>query len=376
MDIALHPEFEDNGLVYFSHAVASPDEDKLHATGLSRGRLKGNQIVDVEQLLVAEPYTKSPANFGGALEFDGDGLLYLGVGDRSVNVRAQKLGIPHGKILRLSDDGTAAPGNPFAGDPTADDRIYALGVRNTQGLVYDPVSGDLFQTGHGPMGGDEVNIIKAGGNYGWPVITYGSNYTTEKIGLGTARDGMEQPLYFYLPSIAASPIEIYRGDMFPEWEGHLLVGALRGAHVSKLALVDGQVRSERGILQEAKGRIRDIKVGPDGSLYILAQNGGRLLRLFRDPGREGLDPAKERQGVTVYQQLCSTCHSSGQDLVPQLNDPGAWESRLSKGLAVLYENTMNGIGDMPEKGLCSNCSDAEIKAAVNFMVKRLQTGTD
>lgn len=372
MDIALHPDFDSTGWVYFSHAVANPGEEELYATGLSRGRLEGNQLLEVERLLVAEPFTKSPANFGGALEFDANGLLYVGVGDRSVNFRAQETSSLHGKILRISDDGAAAPENPFAGNPAVDDRIFALGVRNTQGLVYDPVSGHMFQTEHGPMGGDEVNIIEAGKNYGWPVITYGANYTTAKIGLGTAQEGMVQPVYYYTPSTAISPITIYRGAMFPEWEGHLLVGALRGAHVSKLALVDGQVRSERAILKEAKGRIRDLKVGPDGSLYILVQNGGRLLRLYRDPEREGLEPQKERDGVTVYRQLCSTCHSSGQDLTPQLDDPKAWEPRLAQGTEALYLNTINGLGDMPAKGLCDNCSDEEVRAAVDFMVNRLK----
>lgn len=371
MDIALHPDFANNGLVYFSHAVASPDERELYATGLSRGRLEGHQVLEVEQLLVAEPFTSSPANFGGALEFDGDGLLYLGVGDRSVNYRSQETSSLHGKILRLTDTGAAAPGNPFVNDPAVDDRIYALGVRNTQGLVYDAVSGQIFQTEHGPMGGDEVNIVEAGKNYGWPVVTYGANYTTEKIGLGTALEGMQQPLYYYTPSIAISPITIYRGAMFPEWEGHLLAGALRGAHVSKLALIDGQIRSERSILKEAKGRIRDLKVAPDGSLYVLVQNGGRLLRLYRAPERQDLEAPKERQGATVYRQLCSTCHSSGQDLMPQLNDPQAWQPRLAQGIESLYRNTIDGIGDMPAKGLCENCSDAELRAAVDFMVKRL-----
>ena len=375
MYIALHPDFASNGLVYFSHAVASPDGEERYATGLSRGRLEGNQLLDVERLLVAEPFTSSPANFGGALEFDAEGLLYLGIGDRSVNYRAQETDSLHGKILRLSEDGTAAPGNPFVGDPAVDDRIYALGVRNTQGLVYDRVSGHMFQTEHGPMGGDEVNIIEAGKNYGWPVITYGANYTTAKIGLGTAQDGMEQPLYYYTPSTAVSPITIYRGDMFSEWEGHLLVGALKGAHVSKLALVDGQIRSARAILQEAKGRVRDLKVGADGSLYVLVQNGGRLLRLYRDPEREDLDRPMERNGVTVYRQLCSTCHSSGQDMILQLNDPKAWEPRLAQGIEMLYRNTIDGIGDMPAKGLCDNCSDAEIRAAVDFMVARLAAQT-
>ncbi len=370
MDIALHPEFETNRLLYFTHAAESPEAPGHYTTALSRGRLNDLALENVERLLTAEPFTRAPANLGGAIAFDAAGYLYVGIGDRTVNTRAQDLTSLHGKILRLMDDGSTPADNPFVGVSDVDARIYASGVRNTQGLVFDSISGQLFQTEHGPMGGDEVNIIEAGLNYGWPTITYGANYTTEKIGLGTRHEGMQQPLYYYLPSIAASPVTLYRGDMFPEWEGHLLVGALRGAHVSKLALVEGQVRSERGILVEAKGRFRDIKVANDGSLLLLVQNGGRLLRLRRDPQLSN-DATKARDGSTLYRQLCSSCHSAEVPGAPNIDIPADWEGRLSLGLDVLYQNTLDGIGDMPARGLCENCSDAEIRSAVEFMLKRV-----
>lgn len=343
MDIALHPEFETNRLLYFTHAAESSEAPSHYTTALSRGRLNGSTLENVERLLTAEPFTRAPANLGGAIAFD--------------------------------DDGSIPADNPFVGVADVDARIYASGVRNTQGLVFDTLSGQLFQTEHGPMGGDEVNIIEAGLNYGWPTITYGANYTTEKIGLGTRHEGMQQPLYYYLPSIAASPVTLYRGDMFPEWEGHLLVGALRGAHVSKLALVDGQVRSERGILVEAKGRFRDIKVADDGSLLLLVQNGGRLLRLRRDPQLSN-DATKARDGSTLYRQLCSSCHSAEVPGAPNIDIPADWEGRLALGLDVLYQNTLDGIGDMPARGLCENCSDAEIRSAVEFMLKRVVLARD
>tara|TARA_R110001599_G_scaffold1478_1_gene7250 strand:- start:1720 stop:3315 length:1596 start_codon:yes stop_codon:yes gene_type:complete len=371
MDIALHPDFTQNRLVYFTHAAKHREEPARYTTALSRAQLKGNALEHVERLLTADPFTKAPANFGGAIAFDAAGYLYVGIGDRTKNTRAQDMGSLHGKILRLMDDGSIPTDNPFVEQPGIDPRIYAAGVRNTQGLVFDTASGKLFQTEHGPMGGDEVNVIEAGRNYGWPTITYGANYTTEKIGLGTRHDGLQQPLYFYLPSIAASPITIYHGAMFPEWEGHLLVGALKGAHVSKLALVDGQIRSEHGILQEAKGRIRDLKVASDGSLYLLVQNGGRLMRLHRDPQGEALEGAKARDGYTLYQQLCSSCHSAGLEGVPQLDQPSQWEGRREQGIDALYRNTLEGIGDMPARGLCDNCSDEEIRGAVEFMLKKL-----
>ena len=371
MDIALHPDFTQNRLVYFTHAAKHSEEPARYTTALSRAQLKGNALEHVERLLTADPFTKAPANFGGAIAFDAAGYLYVGIGDRTKNTRAQDMGSLHGKILRLMDDGSIPTDNPFVEQPGIDPRIYAAGVRNTQGLVFDTASGKLFQTEHGPMGGDEVNVIEAGRNYGWPTITYGANYTTEKIGLGTRHDGLQQPLYFYLPSIAASPITIYHGAMFPEWEGHLLVGALKGAHVSKLALVDGQIRSEHGILHEAKGRIRDLKVASDGSLYLLVQNGGRLMRLHRDPQGEALEGAKARDGYTLYQQLCSSCHSAGLEGVPQLDQPSQWEGRREQGIDALYRNTLEGIGDMPARGLCDNCSDEEIRGAVEFMLKKL-----
>ncbi|MDP4650652.1 MAG: PQQ-dependent sugar dehydrogenase [Haliea sp.] len=371
MDIALHPQFGSNHLVYFTHAMESPNKPAHYATALSRAQLVDDELLNVELLLVAEPYTRAAANFGGAIAFDSAGYLYVSIGDRTINTRAQDPRLLHGKILRLTADGSTPADNPFIGSSEVDPRIYAMGVRNAQGLVFDTISELLFEAEHGPMGGDEVNIIEAGRNYGWPTITYGANYTTENIGLGTHLAGMEQPLYFYLPSIAASPITIYRGTMFPEWEGHLLVGALKGAHVSKLALVDGQVRSARAILSEAKGRIRDLKVASDGSLYLLVQNGGRIMRLHRNPNGNDAEASKEREGVTLYTQLCSTCHSSGQPDVPQIDRPQDWETALAQDIGVLYKNTLLGIGDMPAKGLCENCTDDEIRAAVDFMVAKV-----
>jgi glucose/arabinose dehydrogenase/cytochrome c5 len=375
MDLALHPAFAENGLIFFSHAVrgekGGKGEGELYAMAVSRARLEGNALVDLQQIFLAEPFTRSNSNLGGALEFDGQGNLLVGSGDRSVNHRAQDPRHLHGKIIRIDIQGRAPADNPFVADGRTDDRIYALGVRNTQGLVLDGATGKLYETEHGPMGGDEVNVIEAGRNYGWPMITYGANYTTEKIGVGTALPGLEQPLFYYLPSIAISPVTIYRGAMFPEWEGDLLVGALKGAHVSKLDIVDGRVISAQTILDEAGGRIRDLKVAADGSIYILVQNGGKLLRLHRDPDREGLESPGQRRGVTVYQQVCRSCHSSGQRLIPQIGDRAAWAERLPKGRELLYQHTLEGFNGMPPRGLCDSCTDEEIGAAVDYMIQRV-----
>jgi glucose/arabinose dehydrogenase/cytochrome c5 len=372
MDIALHPSFEQNRLIYFSHAVRSEGEEELYATAVSRARLVGNQLHAVEQIFVATPFVKTRSNFGGALEFDDQGYLYLGSGDRGQNWRAQNPTLLNGKIIRLEDSGAIPADNPFVADPDIDNAIYVVGVRNPQGLDFDIESGKLYETEHGPMGGDEVNIIERGKNYGWPTITYGANYTTQRIGLGTAREGLEQPLFYYLPSLAISPITIYRGEMFPEWEGDLLVGALKGAHISKLDLVDGQVKSMQSILGEVDGRVRDIKVAADGSIYVLVQNGGRLFRLYRDPEREGLEQPKLRPGKMLYSTACGSCHSSGQALIPQLNDASAWPERLAQGDAVLYAHAIDGYRGMPPKGLCDSCSDEEIRLAVDYMLEQIK----
>lgn len=375
LDVALHPQFSRNGLIYFSHAVEDPQDSKLRALAVSRARFDGASITEVQQLLVAEPFGKSPSNFGGALEFDRQGLLYVATGDRSRRDQSQNPGALTGKILRLQDDGSVPPDNPFIGvanpyNPKLmiDSRIYAMGVRNPQGLHYDAVSSIMYETEHGPMGGDEVNRIDAGGNYGWPVITYGANYSTELIGRGSAMAGMVQPLFYYLPSLAISPIAVYRGDMFGEWDGDLLVGAMKSSAVSKLDVVEGSVKSERQILQEVRGRVRDIKVAADGSIYLLVQNGGRVLRLSRDPALLG---GKVRDGRQIYNIACVTCHQSGTTDVPALRDAKAWSARVAKGREALYASALEGIGNMPARGFCENCTDEEIRQAVDYMLDEI-----
>lgn len=374
MDIALHPDFAGTGLVYFSHAVRATGADEGLATAISRARLRGNTLQDVTQIFVATPYGKSASNFGGALAFDRKGLLYIATGDRSERNHSQDRLSLRGKILRLTDTGAVPLDNPFVGQAGTADEIYAFGVRNPQGLVFDEFSGDLYSAEHGPMGGDEINRVVRGKNYGWPRITHGANYTTRKIGLGSAAAGLEQPLYYYLPSMAISPVEIYHGSMFPEWEGDLLVGMLKGAHVSKLDLLDGAVISEQRILVELYDRVRDVKVADDGSLYILGQK-GRLYRLFRGgPDARGLETVKARGGRHVYQVVCASCHSAGLDQIPQLADAAVWAPRLAQGKKALYRHSIEGFGSMPPKGLCEGCLDGEIRSAVDYMVREIRKG--
>jgi cytochrome c5 len=222
------------------------------------------------------------------------------------------------------------------------------------------------------MGGDEVNLIGRGKNYGWPIITYGLNYTYRLIGEGTEKEGMEQPLFYYLPSIAVSPIAVYRGEMFEEWDGDLLVGALKGAAISKLDLVGGRILSEYPILSELKERVRDIKVAPDSSIWVLVES-GELYRLSRESNPVQEEAAiGQRDGETIYLLVCSGCHDRNAPGVPQLADKADWSGRLDKGPQALYSNTIKGYNDMPEKGLCEDCTEDELKRAVNFMRNKLQ----
>lgn len=374
-DIALHPRFDTNHRIYFSYSTQEPESGK-YATVFSTAVMEGDRLTNVQELLKSTPYAKSKSNFGGAIAFDNEGFLYLATGDKSVRAQSQNNSFLNGKILRLHDDGRVPTDNPFVGQGDFRPEIYATGVRNPQGLVFDREGRYLYATEHGPMGGDEVNVIESGKNYGWPTITYGMNYTAKPIGVGKKAPGLEQPLYYYLPSTAISPIEIYYGDMFPEWQGHLLVGALKGRHVSMIDATDGVVRSEQRILKEAKGRVRDIKVAPDGSVYLLIQNGGRVLRLHRplEKDDQKLVVVGERSGRDVYRMVCASCHRNETPGVPQRRDVDFWNTRIAEvGMDSLYRNTIDGINAMPARGLCEDCTDVELRRAVDFLVKRART---
>ena len=369
LDVALHPEYTDNGRIYFSYSMADEATGKYFLTAVSTAILNGNQLEDVHQILAAAPFGWSPSNFGGALEFDADGYLFVSVGDRSEHQYSQHGDRLEGKLLRLNDDGSVPGDNPFVGDDSVDDRIYAIGVRNAQGLYFDQQTGQLFESEHGPLGGDEVNVITAGANYGWPDITYGKNYTTANIGVGTHSEGMQQPLFYYLPSEAISPLTMYRGSMFPEWEGDLLVGTLKGKHISKLDLDGGVIRSEYPILNELNARIRDIKVASDGSVYILVQT-GVLYRLYREPAGEFVAPPAE--GQQVYEMVCAGCHDAGAGEAPQLGSVSDWQDIRQQPFQVTLQHTINGYNDMPERGLCGICADEHLEAAVKYMLDQAQ----
>jgi glucose/arabinose dehydrogenase len=277
-DVVLHPQFEKNRLVYLAYAARG---DGGVGTELARGRLAGERLEDVQVLFRQSPKGRAGQHFGGRIVFDRAGYLYLTLGDRGEKERAQRPDDHAGSVIRLHDDGRVPADNPFAGKPGWKPEKYTLGNRNMQGAALHPQSGVLWVHEHGPQGGDEVNIIRAGANYGWPVITYGVNYGIgTKIGEGTRKAGMEQPIHVWVPSIAPSGMAFYTGERFLRWKGSLFVGALRGAVLVRLALDGEKVVKEERLLQNELGRIRDVRMGPDGFLYLLTDDSeGILARL-------------------------------------------------------------------------------------------------
>jgi glucose/arabinose dehydrogenase len=278
LDVALHPKFAENGWVYLSYAAR---DGTGVGTEVVRGRLAGGRLVDLQPIFRMQPKSGGGRHFGSRLVFDRAGYLFVTLGDRGEQDRAQRLDDHAGKIVRLHDDGRVPPDNPFVKQTGAKPEIYSLGNRNVQGAALHPRTGALWAHEHGPQGGDEVNVIRAGINYGWPVITYGVNYGIgTRIGEGTAKPGMAQPVLRWVPSIAPSGMAFYEGDRFPRWKGDLFVGALRDRMLVRLRLDGDKVVKEERMLQGALGRIRDVRAGPDGLIYLLTdESGGRLLRL-------------------------------------------------------------------------------------------------
>jgi len=282
LDVTTHPHFAQNGLVYWSYAGGEPGGGNV-GTEVARGKLSGNaktgyQLSDVEVIFRQAPKLGATVHFGSRLVWNRDGNLFVTLGERGQMQEAQNLGVHLGKVLHITDAGKIPPGNPFANNPNARPEIFSYGNRNVQGAALHPTTGELWAHEHGPQGGDEVNIIRAGRNYGWPVITYGVNYVTgTKIGEGTEKAGMEQPLWKWVPSIAPSGMAFYTGDRFPKWKGNLFVGALAGQLLVRLTLDGNTVVREERI--RGTGRTRDVRMGPDGNLYVLSESEGALLKL-------------------------------------------------------------------------------------------------
>lgn len=274
MDVLVHPDFADNGWVYLSYTVA---DGKRYSTRVSRARLVDGALVDAETLYTAHPYFRERRHFGSRLLL-ADGYLFFTVGDRGNRDLAQRLETDNGKVIRLFEDGGIPPDNPFVGVSGARPGIWTYGHRNPQGIARHPGNGTIWVSEHGPQGGDEINALSAGTNYGWPLATYGEEYGGGPIGEGTHREGTAQPLVYWVPSIGVSNIDFYSGALYPGWEPSLLVAALKFGRIGRLQLEGDGLGTETRLLANLKMRIRDVQVGPDGRVYALAA-GSRLIRL-------------------------------------------------------------------------------------------------
>jgi glucose/arabinose dehydrogenase len=273
MDIVLHPDFKENNWLYFSYASEDTGE-KGGNTTISRAKLINNNLVDLEVLYKASPNTRKGQHFGGRLTFDNENYLYFSVGDRgNRDVYPQDINLDGGKIYRINDDGSIPSDNPFFNNPNAKKAIYSYGHRNPQGMFKHPITGKIWTNEHGPRGGDEINIIRKGKNYGWPKITYGINYSGTTITKNKSLPKMEQPLYYWLPSIAPSSFEYISSDIYPNWKGSLLAGALVFKYIERIGLKNDKV-VYRSKIAENLGRPRDIKQGPDGFVYVSIEGKG------------------------------------------------------------------------------------------------------
>ncbi len=272
-DVLPHFNFAANQIIYLSYAAGPPEKN---ATTVIRARLQGNRLENVQVIYSAAPKKHTPVHYGGRMDWLPDGTLLLTTGDGfDYREQAQALDNHFGKTIRMNPDGTPAANNPFANAPY----VWTYGHRSPQGLVVS-ANGDVYQHEHGPRGGDEVNLLKAGANYGWPAITYGMDYNGAYVSPFTEYPGMVQPLHVWTPSIAPSGLTLYEGTLFPQWQGDLFVGALVDQEVRRLDLENGQVVDEETLFSELNARIRDVRTAPDGSLYILTDGPqGAVIRV-------------------------------------------------------------------------------------------------
>jgi glucose/arabinose dehydrogenase len=287
LDVAASPGFATDRLVYLTYS--KPLADDMSATAVARGRLAddASALTDVTDIFVQEPPSPVPLQYGSRILFDGEGHAFITTGEHSSpdqRVKAQDLASTYGKVLRVNLDGTAPPDNPFAGIDGALPSIWSLGHRNPQGAAIRPGTGELWTVEHGPRGGDELNLIEPGKNYGWPVVSYGENYDGTPVGEGiTSADGMTEPRYYWDPVIAPGGMAFYEGAMFPAWQGDLLIAAMKPGALVRLHLEGDTVTGEERLLED-QGRIRDVEVAPDGAILVLTDAAdGAILRLTPSP---------------------------------------------------------------------------------------------
>jgi aldose sugar dehydrogenase len=281
LDVQVHPDYARNGWIYFSYSEKS---DTGKATVIERGKLRESRLVDRQRLFVASPAVQGDYHFGSRLVLK-DGYLFITLGEREISALAQELWTDLGKVIRLHDDGRVPNDNPFVGRPGARPAIWSYGHRNPHGLAVHPETGELWESEHGPLGGDEINVIKRGLNYGWPTTTFGREYDGGAVGDGlTQAPGMEAPVHHYSTSAALSGIAFYTGSAFPRWRNNLFVGAMTPRFLSRLIVANGKVVNEERLLLEKRWRVRVVQPGPDGFIYLGVQraadgSGGVIARM-------------------------------------------------------------------------------------------------
>ena len=280
-DVVPHPDYANNGWIYFvfSDPQKNAAGENVSLTRVIRGKIKDGSLIDQQTIFQAklEHYVKAGGvHFGGRLAFDGKGYVFISIGERGGKMVAQDLALPVGKIHRLHDDGRIPADNPFVNNPKALPTIWSYGHRNPQGLAYETSTGRLYNAEHGPRGGDELNLVEPGKNYGWPVITYGMEYDGTAMTDITHKEGMEQPLTYWTPSLAVCGINFYSGDLFPQWKGNLFLASLAAQELRRITIKEGKVVGQETLFKDL-GRIRQVITGPDGAVYVLLPE--RIARL-------------------------------------------------------------------------------------------------
>lgn len=281
LDVEIHPQYASNGWVYLSYSKFKEEAGATWTTtALVRGKIVGDEFTESKEIFEANPYTKTTHHYGSRIVFDGQGYLYLSVGERGKHFEyAQGTDNDLGKVHRIFDDGRIPEDNPFYGKAPNSQTLYTYGNRNPQGLTQHPITKEIWEHEHGPRGGDEINIVKKGINYGWPTISYGINYDGKPITNLSKKEGMEQPLHYYLPSIAPSGMAFVTGDKYPSWKGNLIIGSLRFNYLERVVLKENKVIENHKELLNI-GRMRSVKIGQDGFIYIGVENPGMVFRLI------------------------------------------------------------------------------------------------
>ena len=281
LDVQVHPDFINNNFIYIGFTSYLKRKKNKTFTSIVRARLENNSLTDQKIIYKADDiyYSSNTVHYGTRIIFDKKGYLYFSIGDRGKRNQAQLLNYPNGKIHRLHDDGSIPKNNPFIQEKNAIKSIWTYGNRNPQGLAMHPVSSTIFETEHGPRGGDELNILMPGNNYGWPEITYGKNYSGTTITKYTHKKGMEQPVIHWSPSIAVCGIDFYDGKLFKNWENNLLVSSLKFENLYRLEIEDNKVVQQE-IIYKAGSRIRDVETGPEGFIYLALEDPGRIVRFI------------------------------------------------------------------------------------------------